>query len=384
MLHSSLDRPHDPFGAPEPGYSIDVERRLISAYRSLVSSATAAPSFARARQLALGALNEQMSVRQRMRVFYVLGTALIAGDDTETIERGIEYVQQAMAVAASIPDWLAWVELSYLAGSAKSSVLKYAEATRFYTAGLATAQSIQENDGDVLTDLEYSLLLGTAYAKYLLGESDAAARLLVASRGLTASSLIPLHATGSMYWMEALVLRWDAQPEEALVCALKANDIYERATTPTERLSYGRLQTVITDIALDVVERLPPGTGRDAMLAFSEPLTQRASAVARRFDDTIGGHLATLTQARWNRMAGRDIATHEAIWRVVGAAEDIGDAALQAQAHTAFGYDLLARGWRDAGLNSFRQTLKDLRSTQIPAMGKWARGKLIEASREAR
>lgn len=384
MLHSSLDRPWDSFGSPEPGYSLSVEWRLARAYRHLVAGASQPSSYSRAHDLALQCQNLAMSVRQRMRVFFVLGSALIASDDTDSVERGVEYAQQAMTVAESIPDWLAWIELAYLAGSAKSSILKYADATHFFIAGLSTAQSIQADDGDVVTDLEFSLLLGTAYAKYLLGESAAATRLLIATRGLSGSSLVPVRAIGTLDWMEALALRWDGQPEEALVCALKANHLYERATTPSERLSYGRLQTVIMDIALDIVERLPAGTGRDAMLLFSEPLAHRARSVAQGYDDTIGGHLATLAQARWNRVAGRDVATHEAIWRVVGAAENIGDAALQAQAHTAFGYDLLSRGWRDAGLNSFRQTLRDLRSTQIPAMGKWARDKLVEASRETR
>ena len=379
MLHSSLDRPNDPFALPEPGYSPLVEHRLIAAYRCLATNGAPPNTFVHAYNLAFQCLGQEMSVRQSMRVYYVLGSALIA-DGAE--ELGIEYIQQAMAAAASLNEWLAWIELTYLAGSAKASALRYADAISYYSAGLSATQDALGQDGEIVTDLECSLLLGTAYAKYLLGDLAAAARLLRSARGLSASSLIQERASGTLYWMEALVLRWDSQPEEALICALKAQDTYKRATTPTEQVSYGRLQSVITDIALDVVERLPAGTSRDALLSFAKPLAKRAAAVARPFDDVIGTHLATLAQARWNRLAGRNVATHEAIWKVVGAAEDIGDAALLAQAHTALGHDLLAHGWRDAGLDCYRRTMRVIGGTQIPAMGKWARDKLFEASKE--
>lgn len=379
MYHSSLDRPYDLHILPDPGYSWFVERRLIKGYRLLKAGGSRPDAFLRAHEQASACLGRDMSIRQRMRVFYVLGSALIAG---EALESGIAHLEQALASAALLHDWHAWAELAYLAGAAEQARDHFNTASAYFADGLELLHAAFGEDGPVVADLELNLYDGAAACAYMSDTyTDALLHLGIAHSLL---DYVPSHQLrlGSINWTHSLILRWNGHPEEALVHAVQANAVYEQATTPTARLSHGRLQTVITDITLDLVEELPEGSARDALLTFSERLPARARDAAQGFDDEIGMHLAVLAQARWDRLADRNVATHEAIGEVLRAAERIGNVPLLSQAHTAWGHELVSRGWREAGLSQYRQTLADLRFTEVPAMGKWARGKLIEASRQ--
>ncbi|HEX6796680.1 MAG TPA: hypothetical protein VF116_03070 [Ktedonobacterales bacterium] len=376
MYHSSLDRPYDRLVLPEPGYSWFVERHLIKGYRLLKVGGSHPNAYLRAHEQASACLGRDMSIRQRMRVFYLLGSVLIAG---EALDRGIMYLEQAMMSAALVHDWLAWAELAYLAGSAEQARDRFNAASTYFAEGLDLLHEAFREDGPVAADLELDLSVGAAGSAYISDDhTDALLHLGIAHSLL---DYVPSHQVrlGSINWIHALILRWQGHSAAALPYAVQADGAYEQATTPTARQSHGRLQTVTADIALDIVEELPEGSARDALLAFSEGLPARARTVARRYDDEIGAYLAALTRARWDRLADRNVATHDAIWDVVQGAKRIGNAALLAQAGTAWGLELVSRGWREVGLDQYRQTLADLRFTEVPAMGKWARGKLIEA-----
>ncbi|WIG59164.1 MAG: hypothetical protein OJF49_001911 [Ktedonobacterales bacterium] len=381
MIRSSLTSLDEPYWHLEPDYSEEVARRLRQALALLAQAHTRPDAYLKIHEVAFSCLGLSMSVRQRMCVFYFLGVAFLGGESPKV---GIACLDEAAEHARTIGDWVSKAQLEHLKGAAYREATRYSGAITALQTGLEVLREAYSGDQAEVAELEIDLLTGVADCAYLLDDRSTAREYIFEARSL----LLHLPELGTYVatidWFDALILRWDGKPEEALRRAMAACDAYAQAMLPTQRISYGRLQTVITDIALDLAEGFsaqPPHHARDSYITLAHPYITRALEVADRMSDEIGEMLALLAQARFDRAAGRDMETTKTIATVVERAEKIGDIPLLAQAHTALGHDLLASGWTDAGLNSYRRTLDILRGTDVPAMGKWARDGLIAASK---
>lgn len=183
-------------------------------------------------------------------------------------------------------------------------------------------------------------------------------------------------------WITALLLRWRGDAATGLHHALAAADaLAELSTTP----SYGRIQTVVAEIALDLAETAPAEgshQGKTAYLMLARPYIDRALARARRTgeQDEPGEGLALLTHVRYSRLSGEVSDGLGEIETVLRTAKWLNDVPLQGEAMTSMGHELAARGEEDQAMACYRAALDALALSEVPALGMPARRSLLLAS----
>jgi hypothetical protein len=179
--------------------------------------------------------------------------------------------------------------------------------------------------------------LGVAHS--LLGNFDQSEWFLGRAERLRSCLGGPPSLNDSMIpWTRALLARWRGQPSAALGYALVARDEYSRLA-PHALSGQARINTVVADIALDLVE-MPTEWRRetpDTMLTLARPYTASAVRLARAGADPSGEGLALLTQARFDSLASTDVRPLQTVESVLQLAMRLDDAALLSQAYMGLG-----------------------------------------------
>lgn len=387
-LPSSLNEPLHARWADEDGYHAPTTEHIMHAYRWLNSTAMQIdidPFFA-AYQHALACFDLPMSLRQRLQACYAAAAACVAG---EAYNEGLRYLGEAFELAEDLDDWAAWVELVALHAAVDSELYRYQRAAGYLADGLdvlkhATHMTRQPRWATLTVDL----LLAHAACDYVL-EDYATAQESLDQASIMTDELPNADLTRrrpSISWMKAIVARWRNDPAHALVQAQQAATAFSTATTPASSRSWGRLQSILADISLDLAEGLPPAPPHmpEMFLQLGSQYAADAVQYNQRTGDTIGEGIALLAQSRSDRLARLPSDRVNTIQQVIASAEQVGDAALMAQGYTALGIELLARTSStisDSGLNCLRMALNVARSYEIPALGAWARRALVAAAR---
>jgi tetratricopeptide (TPR) repeat protein len=376
-MHSSLDTPDDESWRSLRDYSYAVARRLTSAYARIALSHDPLEKYQRALVDVEPCVDWKMSDAQRLRVSYV---EALCTSGLGAMAQSLDWTDAAVELAIELDDRSAVATLLYLRGANNASWLRYAEACDDYADSRMLLRSVGSEDHPADARTELHLTTTMAILRFFLGQYDKTEHLLDEAR-----SLLPHVAHGgteaaTIPWVEAHLFRWRGEPERALRPALAAAQVYGEAGNTG---SIVRIQTVTTDVMLDLAAAMPTGTDRAAMLAMAEPHLMDAIDLAARTGDEHGAVLARLTEVRFRRMRGDKLDRLRALEWLANEARHLHDDALLAQAFTGLGDEWTARKERMAALSCYRQSLAVLDGSDIPAVGVWARRALYQADQDS-
>lgn len=379
MLNSTLLYPNRLGERGEAEHNPSVAYLLSHAYSCLRRARYVADAYEGAYAFAKACFVFAMSKRQSMRVHYALGSASLGlGRDSE----GIAELNEAIERAAELPDPGAYAELAYLASAASANLFCFHAAAEYATISLGILRFLAEGQASVDAEFEINVLVALASSEFALARYEPALEHLQMARHL--SSLLPhkLSSIGAIAWMESLLFRWRGQPELALHHALAAADIYtQTADSPSSWAAVGRLSGIVTEIALDTADNLPNRVESGARFTYvqlARTYVKRALQKAQETNDMTGLSVASLAQARYDSVAGRNVDRKHMIEGVIQRAQHDNDKVLLAQAYTTLGREYTVLGEPEASLDCYRRTLKTLEGTEVPAMGVFAqRGFLL-------
>lgn len=186
-------------------------------------------------------------------------------------------------------------------------------------------------------------------------------------------------------WVKALVHRWSGRPEVALRHAMAAAEEYSALN---QLSSLGRIATVVADTALDLVESFGASAMPQTMslpqqlyAALAKPYVVLAmDTLQKKGDDPIGVMLATLTQARLERITHQDTERLAKIAEVITFALKQANPEILSMAQTTLGDEFRACGETEQSLVCYRLALDTLRATEYPVIGIWAKRRLLQAA----
>lgn len=378
VLPSSLRFPDLPHWHDAEEYSESVARLLIRAYDHLNRAPGELRSYGRAFDLLAQAYSENMSIRQRVHVCYVLGKACMAiGQAPLAYDYFSEAIELLLDPEDHIDDIKALLHMAFFRATASSWQLKYREAANDLLECRDILRALQEADVTALATFAVNVLADLAGFEFMLERYGKAMEHLAEAGtllpGIPQGELGPAH----VHWVWALLHRWRGDLPRALHSAHIAATLYASADSP---VSFGRLQTVIGEVSLDLAEFFPEGDARNSYIMLSTPYTAQALDLARSNADTTGGHLATMLDARLTRLrgdGGNRVPLYECVIRYARSQKDI---ALLTTAHTQLGYELNARGDAEQASVCFREALASCERTEVSALGVWARRALRQSA----
>jgi tetratricopeptide (TPR) repeat protein len=373
MLKSSL-HPSDDLGEHgESDHNAAVAYFLGRAYSCLRQASQRSNAYSEAAEFARACLSLSMSRRQRMRLHYTLGSASIG---LHHYSEGITQLNEAIEWAAELPDPGAYAEMAYLAASASGQLCWYRAAGEYASIGVGILRLLAGGQDSVDVELEVETLVQLALSEFALARYTTALEHMKQARQLTAPPPPNIEAISLIAWMEALLYRWCGEPELALDYAIAATDSRAKDAESTSSLAeVGRMNWLVTEIALDLAEALSASTsstGNNAYIELAVPYMKRSVQKAHQTNDSTGLGLALLAEARHDRVAGRNLNRVKRIEAVIQQGYQSDDLTVLSQAYTELGREFAARGQAEAALDCYRRALDTVEGTDIPGLGLFA------------
>jgi tetratricopeptide (TPR) repeat protein len=387
VLESSLNYADREQWQNEPGYAdvaaqllkqIFVLRALVEVRASPQQTLTLHALAARRTTLGqLAALTEQlerrptMSPRQRMIARFVRGEALVEEGQQE---EGVAQYQCALKLADAVPDEAAGVMLARLAGLAERSRSQYGAGARLQREALRRLRKLGAQGKSAEVETEFAILLALAVCEFTLGEYPMATRSLDEAWRLLPGGAIGPWQVASWQWMQAIVLRWEDHPDQALPLVGEARNQYARAASYAERYAAGRFFSAAAELVLDLASAAAPGApARGTWAKLAQSYADTALQHGTALDDDVGELLALLALARLDILSGQYQQALAVLEGVRSRAWTIGDTPVRVQTYAMLGRLYEARGDRDAARVEYRAALRALDAHEAFAMGKWAR-----------
>jgi tetratricopeptide (TPR) repeat protein len=378
MLDSSLDIPDAPSWQFEPGYSSDIARRLINAYRRLRQGATQTASYLAVYDEMESLLHQRMSATQRMHVNFVLGMACSAkGDYAEAYSR----LSEAAAQALAMQDLAAYVTVTVLRANISNCVMDFGRASSEFRACLDVVRLMDEESGkqDHVT-LQVELLGRGAFCEYWVGHLSTAQAMLAEGTRLARVSVSSELEVATLNWLQGHLHRASGNLSAALMTAMAAAGVYLAKGNPASTV---RCQYLVSEIALDLAESFPGGvasTAGSSYVALAGSYANRALEMSRSLHDRPGEGLVLLTHARYTRMSGHDISMLDTVESVDALGHQLGDGALRTQAYEKLAHEMTLQGRTDSALDLYRRTVSIAEQAAIPFLAVQARRALLRAS----
>lgn len=384
MFSEALRVLDDPGDRVNAGYSSLAAGELAAAFKSLPLPDDHPAAFVRPFFRLKRIERARMSVRQRMLSFYGLGLTWRGLRDEA---RGIEYLDRALDIAQHLNDLPAAVDLLRLVGTAERARSQYRAAAGFLTTGLEMLDELRERGDpglrpDPAQELTMHVLLAVCH--HAQEEHAAARSRLDAARRLIPQTESPAFHTAKIDWMMAAMYRASGDPAAALPLVRSAADAYALDMTPSAREAYARLQVLVAETAMDLVEEsreAGPAQGGAQMLALAHLCIVRARELAGARHDPPGDVLTVLARVRLDRLGARRGPSLQVLEDGLARARELADLPLLAQVYTAYGDELAAREEHESALNMYRATLDLVRHSHSPVMGVRARRALVRAMR---
>ncbi len=367
-VDSSLDFPDDPSWRTDSRYSTSAARLLVRAYAAIIARKTRPESYEQALNYARHCLAVAKSPHQRLRACYVLAMAHSSWNNHTA---AVHWVDEALGLGFELDDRSALRDLLYLRGAVNTSRLHYRHAAEDHEDCLIMLRA-QRNGSTSSDHVAFELTVSTQLAWELLLQSqpEAAERVLAESQALLANkSDLALDAI-TLQYVQAHIHRFGGMPEEALLPALRAAEIYTEKGSPE---SASRTQMFASDVVLDLAERAPEGIDRHGFLQMARPHLELAANLAREANDTGAIEMIQLRRARLGRLGSTDENRTRTIEDVVHGAWRRGDSLLLTEGYTTLGDELAARGERESALGCYRRALEVVDTSEHPAAGVWAR-----------
>lgn len=378
MPSNSLNSADAPEWSREADYSPTVAAALRGAYRSLRLTSGRLDAQAWAHQHLSACLRLPMSLRQRMRAHYVLGMSFAAVGD---VSKALGCLDEVLELATRLRDFYAYAECAYLCGSVLRATSHGMAAASYLTRALEALRGVNADTGMSLDPaLEVDILLSLSGQEFLLAQFQSAAYYLTEARQHLHATRDQFRQSATIEWIVALLDRWRGSPASALPHALAAADMLAKVDSPA---SYGRIQTIVADVILDLAETMPDASyAKTNYLLLAEPHVEQALALARVHDarDEGGEALARLAYVRYSRLNGTSNDRPQAIAEIVQLAERTHDMPLLGQAMTCMGNELASRGEEERAMHCYRAALDVLAEHEVPVLGIWPRRALLIAS----
>jgi tetratricopeptide (TPR) repeat protein len=377
LLRPALLCPDHRAWRSDPLYSPGVAQALHTAFARLAPPEITPEDFLWACGDVAPWLNTVMGSRQRIRIFLLFARAHEA-DGAYTDALG--YVDRALEVAGRghIPDDL--TDLLLYHAKLERARARYETAAGDLEACLALLRDRAAGDDEAIDPpLRLELLAQLADYEFYLGHFAEATRLV------DQAQLLALHAphraldVADVACVQAQLDRLRGFTWDAIGPMLRATTIYKREAPP---ISQGRIAAFVTELALDVVERLPDGSNgaqRMGLLTLARIHLTQAEHLTRQAKDRPGRGLARLAHARYSRLRGTNSDRRRRVEEVIRLGKQLDDHALTAQAFTALGDELASQGEKEGSLDCYRQTIGLLDGSEVPALAVPARRKLLRA-----
>src|SRR5690348_1314393 len=263
MRSNSLFVADAPEWSAEPGYSSTVAEALRHAYHTLHLTSGRLDGQAQAHERLAACLHLPMSSRQRMRAQYVLGMSFAALGD---VSKALGCLDEVLELALGLRAFEAYAVCAYLCGAILGAVSQCQAATRYLALALETLREAGANsDESPNPALEVDILLSLSGQHFLLASFQTTERYLIEAKERLQPTGDSRKQAALLEWITALLLRWRGDSAAGLHHALAAADVLaELNTTP----SYGRIQTVVAEIALDLAETTPAEGSHQSKTAY--------------------------------------------------------------------------------------------------------------------
>ncbi len=316
MFSDTLRHPDLPQHPSEPGYSPVVAKKLIAALDDLRRPASSLDALEQALSHLETIEDEQMSMRQQLLTFYALGKS---GAASAMICRGSN-----TSTALST-----WPSASTTAGGGRPLVPRrrggacpfaVPAGAKFLSTGLDTLKEVRERGGagmreDPAQELAMHILLAGVplHTRGLHGCAFPARRDQPPRPPVRRSRVSCGHgrlAPGQSALRDG---RSCCRPAARHTC----DRCHATASSMSGRESYARLQTVVADTVMDIVEELtiaPPAKLREGMLTLAYPYVERGMQLANGSLDPTGAVVAVLTQVRFDRLCSAGEARASGRW----------------------------------------------------------------------
>ncbi len=373
MFDCSLDYPDQLWWRNEEDYNRSVAILLYQADIEIRKREHSAEAYRNAMRIIQDWRDEKMSLRQRMRIYYLIARA---NDAIGLTSKGIESVDHALSLAFELKSDFDVSKLLFHRARMNRSELFLARAAEdardcMMIIDEHAAQLIAES----VSSVRLQLLPQLATYEFYLSDFKAAKKHVAAARKLiaqTPDATLPAAATA---WVQVNMDILKRRPGLALAPSLQICEIYALKGNP---LSYERAEILAAQTALAFAESLPVGTHRNLAIEMALPHLAGAEHLAETLHDRPGQALCQLERAHFDRLANRNSGRKSMILGVIQFADDIDDVAVLAQAHIMLADEFTALGELEMANGCYRATLDLLRDTEVPALGIPARRVLDE------
>ncbi|HEX4713702.1 MAG TPA: hypothetical protein VH164_02115, partial [Ktedonobacteraceae bacterium] len=347
MLTSSLTTVDDETWHDEPGYSDALHQLLVRAYALVKAGRGQVGAYLRASLLLEPWREASMSLRQRMRLYFLFALAQAAAGQYQL---ALFWIDEALPIAFALAAEGDQAELLFQRAAMNRAVLFLREAAadlRDYLAILDLAHDRGVDDPAA----RLRALPNLATYEYFSADFAAAEQHIAAARTLIAQVPNAPFEAATTTWVQADLDLLRGQPERALRPALAILEVYNREATP---VSQERAEIFVAQVALQLAVTLPAGSDRYALLELARPHLERAEQLAYAAADKPGQGLTRLVRAQYARLSRRSSDCIASIEAVIRFGHDINDVAIVAMAHTALGEEYAARGEIESALSCYR------------------------------
>ncbi len=362
MLTCSLTRADDETWHDEPGYSLVLRQVLLHAYALVQAGRGQVSAYLRASLLLAPWREASMSLRQRMRLYFLFAMAQAAAGQYPL---ALFWIDEALPLAFALAAEGDQAELLFQRAAMNRAALFLREAAEDLRDYLALLDVSHDRLGIDDPAARLRALPHLATYEYFSAEFEAAEHHIAAARSLIPQVPGSTFEAAATEWVQADLDLLRGQPERALRPALSILEVYNREATP---VSQERAEIFVAHTTLQLAATLPESSDRHALLQVARPHLERAEQLARQAKDRPGQGLTQLVRAHYTRLSGSisdRVATIEAVIRF---ARDIDDVAVLAQARTALGDEFAARGEIESALTCYRATVEVLAASEVPVL----------------
>jgi tetratricopeptide (TPR) repeat protein len=269
-------------------------------------------------------------------------------------------------------------ELNYLAAGAYSLQLKFRMARQHAEQADAIFRTLTTEAGSIDPGVDLanlSILLTSFFHLAEWSEKDAYFSL---ARHLAEQAPNAREWYARFDWLEALFYRWNGQLKRAYLLASAGARTLKEIGSPRAVMHLSRLNSVVADIALDLVEFHEDRASSDAntYVSIGQTYAREALELSLQTNHISNKNMALLASARHDGLINCNTNRLFVIENVWKQAEYYKDDTLVAQVYTNLGIEFEAQKERDLAATCYRQAIARTELADIPTMGVLAHRRL--------
>lgn len=345
MLRTSLDAPDSPQWRHEVGYRPQLVQPLARAYGHLTQIAENPDAYFNAYSELVPQRSQSMSLRQRMRIEYVLAQAY-TGENA--LPQALACLHDAQEIASLLQDTRASILLSFLMGAVCHWSTQFLDARSHYQTALRALRSLEDDTGPLDSAFEVDLLIRIAGLDVELADLKAAEEHMREAYTLIAvwcpaTPEAPAQLA-RLAWLNAIHTQWSGDTDHALSLAIAAADALADAGVSG---MFARLGSWIADIALDFAETVSWEASprlRATFVRRARRYANSALAASKASKDVGGAEIAKLDLMRCQLLLGNAQHRVDEIAAIGRRAQRRGNIGLLGRAYIALGDELRAAG----------------------------------------